>query len=507
MPKYPGSLVLLVGGYRLPLKELPTEDFEDRQNWVEESLNALFSALNPTYKYEISVSLLEAEEELEGDATVTVQNEETGEDLFSFNLMSSKNHTEINQLKILNQVEGADYISLLKNKSNTLHEETAEDSLWLLGNTELQNKIQHPFYKLFSQPLVNNDAKINFLKTLNNDTFRQSEFFKDKLSSVQLMIKNVLSSLSWEDEEIVKRVFPVLLSLMEVKEFQGSFKEPLKKLRELDLSDTENFSQISLNMPLEKLETIRLDRLGISKLDGLENVPNLKVLSLNNTSELTKLSFLQPLEKLETINLDSSGISKLDGLENVPNLKALSLSNTSELTQLSFPQPLKKLEILKLDGSGISKLDGLENLPNLKLADFCETKNLTRILFIQPLTELSTIGLNGSGISELDGLENLLNLKTLELDNTKNLTTLSFKKTNETVEELKIENSNISRINGLGFLENLKTLNLEGSSNIKSLKFEKRNKDLVLRLKGSGIKREDIEGIEYLNERKIFGLN
>lgn len=34
-------------------------------------------------------------------------------------------------------------------------------------------------------------------------------------------------------------------------------------------------------------------------------------------------------------------------------------------------------------------------------------------------------------------------------------------------------------------------------------KFEKENKDLVLKLNRSGIRREDIEGIEYLDESKI----
>jgi len=45
---------------------------------------------------------------------------------------------------------------------------------------------------------------------------------------------------------------------------------------------------------------------------------------------------------------------------------------------------------------------------------------------------------------------------------------------------------------------------LERAKNITKLKIGKENKDLILKLSGSGItKKEDIDGIEFLNEKNI----
>src|SRR5439155_11468326 len=73
----------------LSLNPPPTTGLDAKKTWVEESLKAFLSALNPANTYTINFSTLsEFVDELIGNALITVTHTATGENLFSFNLDS-----------------------------------------------------------------------------------------------------------------------------------------------------------------------------------------------------------------------------------------------------------------------------------------------------------------------------------------------------------------------------------------------------------------------------------
>ena len=603
--------------FRLPLKELPVEGFEKRQEWVEDSLKIFFTALNPTYTYDIFLDLSETGEELSGNAGVTVKSAEIGENLFSFNLMSSRdrNHTEINQLKILRKGTEVDYTSVLRDHINALHEGTAEDSLWLLAPAELQAKAQHPLYKLFSQALADNESRINFLQMLK-DNYTQWSELQGNLPAVQLMIKNVNGSISWVDEEIVRRISPIILSMIESPEFQETLFEGVKALKiadlnfeeteqivknfrnldsldlsyntkiegdlaltdsfktlkklnfsgnkgltsltglenipdletlvlssaqnltqlpfthllhnlkkldingtgistltglenipniqELNLQSMMNLREVSFTELLEKLRILKLSFTGISKLIGLENTPNVEELDLRKTKNLTEVSFTSRLESLRKINLDESGIQRLEGLENVPNLQQLSLWNASNLREVSFTEVLEKLTIINLAGSGIKLLEGLENAPNLEQLKLFDTSALTKLELTRPFNHLRKLDLWGSGITTLTGLDNVPNVEELNLRSTKNLTEVSFTHLLENLRTINLDGSNVSKITGLENVPNIEELDLRGTRKLKEIAFRGPLEKLrVVSLISSGIQKltglENAPSVETLN--------
>ena len=507
----------------LPLKELPN-DIETREEWVKASLSIFFSALNPTYTYDISLNLSGTDEELTGNAEITIISSETDEKLFSFNLMSSKGHMEINQLKILRKGKEIDYTSDLRDHSNTLHTKTAEESLWLLGPPALQDKIVHPLYKLFSRPLSDNDSRIDFLKMLKENYGRWSEL-QNNPESVQLMIKNVLEAISWDDEEIVKRISPVILSMIESPEFQEpsmfedvralnlaysgiascSGLENLLNLEELDLKYTPNLTQISFPQRLEKLKIFDVSQSGLSTLTGLDNISNVEEINLKNT-RLTQLSFTQKFENLKKIDISESDISTLTGIDNIPDVEEIDLHNTG-LTQLSFTQKFENLKRLDISGSDISTFRGLKNLPNLKELILRSTK-LPEVEIEIPFENILNLSLANSDIKEIKKLENLQKLEVLDLIGTINITKISLEKPLNQLKILKLGESGIQELTHVAeYFPNLEEIYLNQTTNLSLLKFTKHMPNLkIIDLEDSDIKKiKGLKNLENLESLKLHG--
>jgi len=559
--------------FSLPLKEFPGGSLRQKKTWVEESLNTLFSALNPTYNYDIDLNVSESDNELSGNALITVKSQTTRKPFFSFDLSSVyKYHSKVAQLKILKKTEKKeDVTASLKNTQNTLHKGTAEESLWLLAPSALKENIHHPLYRLYSQALTDNASKINFLKTLRTQYTPAFVEDKGKLPLLQSMIKNVLMDLSWSDEAVLKEVSPVICSMVYTPAFQEPLSEvvkvltiekvsdfdkiteiihPLRKLEKLkldgvtgratltsdfehiknlnldgsdvDLSGFENAPhleelnlcskndsssyflysiQLSFTTVHKELKVLNLAGSDIVKLTGLQHLTNLQKLNLNSTKKLTDVSFPEPLEKLESLSFTSAGVQHLTNLGNLPNLESLSLLEAAAIQEVSFDKLLSKLKTLHIGGQAFKTLKGLEYTPNLELLSV-GGKNFKNISFPAPLNKIKKVSLTYAEISNIPNLNNLSNVETLELYNTQ-LENLLFTVPFKNLTSLNLSQSSIKTIDGLDFLENLKELNLYEAKNIKKLTFTKENKELVLKLKGSGITEKDIEGIENLDRMKI----
>ncbi|MBA3814688.1 MAG: hypothetical protein H0X26_09475 [Alphaproteobacteria bacterium] len=389
----------------------------------------------------------------------------------------------------------------------------------MLASSDLQKDV-HPFYKLYSQPLVDNNARINFLKELgtNYDAWKTLSSIKNNLSLIQPMVKNVLEGIAWEDTEALNNIEPWVLQMSHMPEFQKVISEGTKgfKIQNLDFEQIKNFlmkfkqiefldlennynikGNISWTSEFKDLKKLSLASAFMLKgFSGIENLSNLQELNLNNTTYFEELTFEKVHGLLRKISLEGSGISKITGLQNVINLEEINLKNTN-FSQVPLEGPLQTLRKVYLNKSEISTIkDLLVNTPNIEELDLSGTRRLPEIVFEEPLEKLKKLSLAESEISELSGLQNVKNLKEINLNFTFNLSKLLFTERYEKLERLSLISSGISSLNGVDNLENLKDLNLEDARSITHLKVGKENKDLVLKLKGSGIRsRADIDGL------------
>ncbi|OJW51438.1 MAG: hypothetical protein BGO67_06750 [Alphaproteobacteria bacterium 41-28] len=508
----------------LQLEELPQGDLKEVRGWVQKSLNVFFTALNPTYIYEINPQLTKRERDFIGDAEVIVKHRgteegfEREESLFSFKLISLTNHMEVKDLKILREKEGLNYDSLLEMHDHTLHAGTAEESTWLLASPDVRNqKIHHPFLQLFPNALSDNTSKIEFLEKLdNNYTDWEGHFtrFKAGLPFLQRMVENVLANIAWDDEEIVSEITPVIFSLYDkVEHFRETLAKGVKALKpatqsldainrllqglpNLESIDFRSNSNIAGDFSLpENLTSLRKLNFGGSKirtLKGLENVPNLEELDLSKTL-LKQLSLPASLQNLRKLNLSKSKISQIDGLENTFALEELDLSKT-RLKQLSLPASLQSLRKLNLSETDISQIDGLENISALEELDLNGVDQLSTLPLRAPLRNLRKLNLAQSGISQIDGLENTPALEELDLNNIGNLEAFSLLWSLPNLRTLNLSGAFVSKIDGLENAPVLEKLYLEATP-LTQLSFKEPLAKLrKLSLSGSEV--SQIDGLE-----------
>lgn len=438
--------------FGLSLEEFQPGKLEEEKEWVEKSLTSIFSALNPTYSYEIDLNLEKIEEELFGSALITVGTD--NEDIFSFNLHQDRGHAEIDELKILKRSKATDYTSFLKSRPNSIVPGSTGESLLLLASPQLQENIHHPLYKLFTQPLFDNARLTGFLKRLIVQ-YKDNSYVNDHLPLAHAMVKNVFGAISWNDEEIVRRVTPVVLSMASCGAFQDA----------------------TLYSGVKKL---RFD--GQAKPDDAK--PLIKYFSgtLDFTSNYIEapLALTEDFQNIKELIFTKAFITELTGLEHAIKLEKLCLKKTDSVKELNITGPLPNLRVLDLYQSRVTKVRGLSYAPHLVELNLKECQ-IGELSFSEPMEKLTQLHLGKSHITKLKGLEHLHNLEKIKLNYTHYLT----------------------QIEGLESLEKLKELNLVQAKGIKKLTFKKENKELVLKLHGSGITEKDIEGIEYLDRDKI----
>lgn len=538
--------------FSLPLKTSPESGLGEKKAWVEDSLQILFSALNPAYAYKIQLQdNPENREELFGNALITVSDKAKGNNLFFFNLRVAGGHTEVNKLELLTKQNAVDYTEAIAKHRDSLKKGTAEESLLLLASPDLQKDI-HPFYRLYSQPLNDNATKIAFLNTLSDhyESWKTEPSIKNNIHLIKDIAKNVMSNIGLSDPAVAREALPVIQKLRQNPDFElpDHIDNILSNLPVFDLSGTQNFDEVFLK-GLPSLTALELFRSSVKNLDGLETLSSLKTLNLGNTERLKKLS-LKGLENLKTLNLGDSAIEEVEGLEGLVNLEVLQLEKTAKLKAISLKglKSLVKLDLsrsnvdsvkdldtlsnleqlnlrralveeisfkgltnlkeLILDESAVKKVTHLGALSNLQYLDLGFTRNLDEIS-LNGLAKVKKISFWNSNVKKIEGLETLSNLEDLELHGVKNLEKMSVKgltnlkslnvsgaKMTEieglnflsNLRDLNVEDSAIASLNGLNFLHKLQRLNLQGAKNIQELEFTQDNKDLRLQLQNSGIK-------------------
>ena len=219
------------------------------------------------------------------------------------------------------------------------------------------------------------------------------------------------------------------------------------------------------------LTIVKLDasNRNITKLDGIELLPNLVQLNLrdnqiidisplsnlkyldnlnlrNNT--IIDLSPLSQLTELEYLNIHSNPtIVSIDPLENLSNLQTLIMGNVPIRDEMYVFESLNRLRYLNIRNCGIKDIKPFTQITDLRYLNLYSNSKIKSIKTLQNLTNLRTLILANIPIAdEIDSLENLTKLRYLNLRNT-----------------------NLSEISALSNLTNLEYLNLHSNPDIKSI--------------------------------------
>ncbi len=181
---------------------------------------------------------------------------------------------------------------------------------------------------------------------------------------------------------------------------------------------------------LQKLKNFTL--YGNLKNTRLDTLHNLKYLRLDEDTDINKI---HSIKSLKTLVLDASEESKIDTLEQFPNLENLKIQggNKINLGKLSKLKVLKiqldfnfadticfdnltTLEKLDLSCCNITHVNNLEKLTHLKVLDLSENGGIENIDGLRNLKKIEELNLYDNKISDINVLNTLPNLKEVNLE-------------------------------------------------------------------------------------------
>ena len=105
----------------------------------------------------------------------------------------------------------------------------------------------------------------------------------------------------------------------------------ITQLRELSLSENEQYRDLNFLTNLCNLEILDLTDGQFSDLSPVRNLPKLRVLKLMNCDELSDISALSDLPMLEDLDLNSTGVEDLSPIAGLANLKRLDVRGAEEI--------------------------------------------------------------------------------------------------------------------------------------------------------------------------------
>ncbi|CAL6093126.1 Conserved_hypothetical protein [Hexamita inflata] len=327
------------------------------------------------------------------------------------------------------------------------------------------------------------------------------------------------------------------LNVSENKQLENCSFERFKKLKQLDISETNRSDISNLKLPLLRILTLRRNKaIDLSSLHCLENLEELD-LSYNITVyinplqhlkqlQILKLSYcnlksvqtLEPLTNL--VELDVSGNKNIDLqlLKYLVNLKKLNISKTKTY-KIDDLQPLNNLEELNISYNEIANINVLKYFLNLSNLNLTETKiqnieilqfeqlkefnisNYPEIDFqpVQKMVLLQKLSLCGNMLENISFLEGLINLEHLNLFNNENLADITPLQYLVNLTNLDISLCEINNFSSLQTLVNLEVLDITGNkiNNIQHLK------DLV-KLTSLNISLNSVQDISVLKKFKCL---
>ena len=257
---------------------------------------------------------------------------------------------------------------------------------------------------------------------------------------------------------------------------------------------------------LQTMAALDASNRGISRLEGIEWMPNLRELDLrgNHVSDIAVLSGLTRLEKL---NLRGNAVRDLEPLARLDALEYLNLYANKAIADLRPLNGLTSLRTLIVAsvplGEQVSGLSGLTELKKLNLRN-------TGITTIEPIAQLRGLEyLNLSenpGIRSLEPISHLDRMETLILAGVPAGERLGFLGGLTRLRYLNLRECGATDLAGLAGLYNLEYLNLHSNSGIRSilpLAGLKRLETLILANVPAG---NETEVLENFSRLKVLNL-
>ena len=129
--------------------------------------------------------------------------------------------------------------------------------------------------------------------------------------------------------------------------------------------------------------------------------------------KLTSCPVLEGEERLRLLNYQNNLITKVENLDNLPNLIFLDLYN-NQLKQISALTMVTTLRVLMLGKNHLDRIEGLESLTRLDVLDL-HSNNISEVEKLSHLPELRVLNLAGNQIATVRNLEGLVSLTELNL--------------------------------------------------------------------------------------------
>jgi hypothetical protein len=405
-------------------------------------------------------------------------------------------------------------------------------------------------YTLFPKSLADNNSKKEWLDILCS--FKGKGVIQKTLEHpLNIMLKNILSTLSWEDEAVISSDFSVkyINEYLTYDIFKETFRNHLRSISiRNDYPQEEEIKSYlnAINNNLIDPSTINFFWFTENESDYIkeENFFSIfnKIKELNFVrSKFMFLKFTQDHEYLKKINASfSQKFLGITGFNHLKALEILDLQNT-DLTRLNLNPENKALREIYLQKSSITELtcdknnialktvnaswaEKLKKFTGFEQLSALEELNLSRtsidfITFSENNKSLKNLNLSYLKIEKIDGIQYLSSLERMILGATKNLKTLNLVHLSA-LEEVSLEKSNIESLTfgpknealrkiNLTDTKNLKTINLENlsslenlnlkNSGVKSLTFGQKNKDLT-EINLTGIEKLKINGFNHLSD-------
>ena len=316
---------------------------------------------------------------------------------------------------------------LTEDKINTLRNlKTIDGSLWIRGNSELQNlKGFENLTEITGTLSIANNKRLVTLDGMNNLTTvgkRLALYGNESLGSLE-----GLENLRTTVEVDIKGTALRSLAGLEQLNAQGLLiwdNASLTSLAELvnlqnlrDLSIIENSSLQQLD-GLDNLVSVDRgfninDNSALGDLGGLRSLTSVRQFSLRRNPLLKNLIGLENLSSASVLTIaGNTSLLSLAGLETLNSVGDMEISRNPLIENLRGLENLHAIRVLEVvENDGLTDLTGLENLAEVEIFRLMENNSL---MSLSALAELSRVGslriIDNASLSTLDGLDNLTHI-------------------------------------------------------------------------------------------------
>ncbi len=314
---------------------------EEKKKWLQQSFNVLFNALTvkkdeseeekknrKTFRADYS-KINFKDSDFFGALPITVY--QNNKILFSFILNQNETHAHVSELT----KQATKPIPLL-DINYGIDPSTAEETLWLLSATKMNDKIkdraEHPFNKLFNKELKEFSQQIEFLTKVNEQYDPANPFFM--AHAFKTMLKNTISRLNLEDPQALTRAAPILIKMSSTEGIKEAVLESFKNIRigpEFDISKAlgRDFnSEQSIEILKLVFSILEANNSSLTSLNLKEaHRQSARIISDRIPEVLKKNTTLTSLN-LQDLGMYGSQLQKIaESLENNTTLMELNISN------------------------------------------------------------------------------------------------------------------------------------------------------------------------------------